>query len=306
MTRILITDGIEKSAVDNLVKDGFEVIEKFYELEELKNEVKDFDVLVVRSATKVRQSIIDVACETGKLRLIIRGGVGIDNIDAEYAESKGITVRNTPNASSVSVAELVMAHMLSLARFVHISNHTMRLGKWNKKNYEGMELSGKTLGLIGYGRIAREVAKRAQVFGMNIIYNDILGEMEGVGFEYNSLEDVLKKSDFISLHIPGSKDKKPIIGEKEIEIMKDGVYIINTARGEVISEEALLNALNIGKVAGAALDVFQEEPTKNKELYTHDKVSLSPHIGASTKEAQEKIGGEVVSIINGFFKKGDS
>lgn len=298
MYRILVTDGMEKSAVEKLKNSGYEVVEQFYEPEELKEQVKNFDAVVVRSATKVRQPIIDAALETKKLKLIIRGGVGVDNIDVEYAKLNGITVANTPNASSASVAELAIGHMFCLARYIHIANHTMREGKWNKKQYEGIELAGKTLGLVGFGRIARETAKRAYALGMKVVYTNTSGAKEGFdNYKYMTLDELLAVSDFISVHIPGSKDKKPVISEEQIAKMKDGVFIVNTARGGVVSEDALLAALDSGKVAAAALDVFAEEPTKNERLYTHDKVSLTPHIGAQTAEAQERIGEEIVQII---------
>lgn len=303
MIRILVTDGMEKSAVQELKNSGFEVVEQFYEPDALKEEIKNFDVIVVRSATKVRQPIIDGALETGRLKLVIRGGVGVDNIDVAYAESKGITVANTPKASSASVAELTIGHMFNISRYIHIANHTMRQGKWNKKHYEGIELGGKTLGLIGFGRIAIEVAKRASALGMNIIYTDILGKREGFDeFKFVTMDEIIAQADFISLHIPGNKDKTPVIGKAEFAKMKDGVRIVNAARGGVIDEDALIEALDSGKVAAAALDVFVEEPTKNEKIYTHEKISLTPHIGASTVEAQERIGEEIVSIIKNHFK----
>jgi D-3-phosphoglycerate dehydrogenase / 2-oxoglutarate reductase len=303
MIRILVTDGMEKSGVDKLKGLGFEVVEQFYEPDALGEALKDFDALVVRSATKVKKPIIDKAVEGGRLKLVIRGGVGVDNIDVAYATEKGIKVTNTPNASSASVAELAIAHMFAVSRFLHVANVTMREGKWEKKHYEGIELAGKTLGLIGFGRIAREVAKRADVLGMKIIYTDILGKAEGFDrFEFCGLDQILKQSDFISLHIPLDKQKGAVIGKDEIAMMKDGAYIINCARGGVVCEEALLEALNSGKLAGAGVDVFAEEPTKNMALVNHPKVSATPHIGASTAEAQTRIGEEIVSIIEEFFK----
>ena len=302
MVRILVTDGMEKNGIENLRAKGFEVVEKFYVPEELGLELHNFDVLVVRSATKVRKPIIDKAMEAGRLKLVIRGGVGVDNIDVAYAMEKGIKVTNTPKASSASVAELTIAHMFAIARFVNIANVTMRNGKWDKKKYEGIELNGKTLGLVGFGRISREVAKRADALGMKVIYTDIIGEAEGVNFEYCSFEDVLKRSDFVSLHVPFFKEKGALIGNKEFKMMKQGSYIINCARGGVVCEKALLEALNSGKLAGAGVDVFEEEPTKNLELVNHPRVSVTPHIGASTAEAQTRIGEEIVSIIVEFFK----
>jgi len=298
MLKILVTDGMDKGAVCTLKDMGHEVTEQFFEPEELKEQVKNFNVIIVRSATKVRKEIIDSAVETGNLKLIIRGGVGVDNIDVSYAESQGIKVRNTPKASSSAVAELALGHMFSLARFIGIANVTMREGKWNKKQYKGIELSGKTLGLIGFGRIGRELAKRAYALGMKVIYNDILGPAKDFPeCSFVSLDELLADSDFISLHVPGNKDKSPVIAKAEFTKMKDGVYLINCARGSVVDEQALLEALNSGKVAGAGIDVFPEEPPQNLELIRHEKVSVTPHIGASTKEAQKRIGVEIVSII---------
>ncbi len=290
MIRILTNDGIEKSAYDKLANGGFEVVNLHYDSEELKVKIQDIDVLTVRSATKVTKDIIDAALITGKLKLIIRGGVGIDNIDAIYANKNGITVANTPNASSSSVAELVIGHMFSLARYIGISNVTMRNGEWNKKKYLGTEISGKTLGLIGYGRIAQETARMAIALGMKVIYTNQSGVTKSkLDCEYCDIAKLLGKSDFISLHIPFNEGCKPVI--------------INTARGGLISETALLEALVSGKVAGAALDVFEEEPTNNKDLIACPNVSVTPHIGGSTKEAQERIGDEIVNIINKYFEK---
>jgi len=302
MLKILVTDGMDKGAVQTLKDMGHEVTEQFFEPEELKEQVKNFNVIIVRSATKVRKEIIDSALQTGNLKLIIRGGVGVDNIDVTYAESKGIKVRNTPKASSSAVAELALGHMFSLARFIGIANVTMREGKWNKKQYKGIELSGKTLGLIGFGRIGRELAKKAKALEMKVIYTDILGPAKDCPeYSFVSLDELLADSDFISLHVPGNKDKSPVIGKPEFTKMKDGVYLINCARGSVVDEVALLEALNSGKLAGAGIDVFPEEPTKNLELLNHEKVSVTPHIGAATKEAQKRIGAEVVSIIKESF-----
>ena len=296
--RILASDGMEKNAVAALTAAGHEVVEQFYEPAELAEQVKNFDVLVVRSATKVRKPIIDAACETGKLKLIIRGGVGIDNIDHEYAESKGIKVRNTPRASSDSVAELALAHMLSVSRFINIAGHTMREGKWEKKAYKGIEIAGKTLGIIGYGRIGQALGRRAQALGMKVVAYDIfkIPELENENMRYAEMDELFEVSDFISLHTP-SIDGRPLINAAK---MKNGVVIINTSRGNNVDEQALLDALNSGKVFGAGLDVFAEEPAKNVELYSHPRVSCTPHIGASTSEAQKRIGAEIVDIITKF------
>lgn len=302
MIRILTNDGIEKSAAKKLTDMGYEVDENHFELEELKEAVKHIDVLTVRSATKVTKEVIDAAMKTGNLKLIIRGGVGIDNIDSDYAHKNGIAVTNTPNASSASVAELVIGHMFSMARHIGISNVTMRKGEWNKKHYQGIELAGKTIGLIGSGRIAQETAKKANALGMKVIYTNRTGAKDCFSeYNYYELHDLLKKSDFISLHVPFAKGDKPLIGTEEFALLKEGMFIINTARGGVIDEKALLEAIKSGKVAGAALDVFSEEPLINEDLRDCLKISMTPHIGGSTKEAQERIGDEVVAIINKFF-----
>ena len=302
--RILASDGMEKNAVATLRAQGHEVVEQFYEPAELAEQVKNFDVLVVRSATKVRVPIIDAACETGRLKLIIRGGVGIDNIDHEYAESKGIKVMNTPRASSQSVAELALGHMLSCARFISIAGHTMREDKWEKKAYgKGIELGGRTLGIVGYGRIGQALGKLAKAIGMNVIAFDIYhipGIEEQLGIPYVEMDELLAKSDFISVHAP-AVDGGKLINAENIAKMKDGVVIINTSRGSNVDEDALLEALNSGKVRSAGLDVFADEPATNHALYSHPMVSCTPHIGAATKEAQTRIGAEIVDIIGKFF-----
>ncbi|MCH4889481.1 3-phosphoglycerate dehydrogenase [Acidaminobacter sp. JC074] len=297
MLRILANDGMDKAAVDHLQSLGHEVCLDTYSIEELKTELKDFDAIVIRSATKIRAELID-AVAGSRLKLIVRAGVGVDNIDVKYAEEKGITVRNTPYSSSASVAELTLAHMFSVARFVGVATATMRNGEWNKKAYKGTEISGKTLGLIGFGRIAQEVARKATVLGMRVVYFDhhpIEHSISGCTAE--SMEDVIKEADYISLHVPYIKEIGPIIQKEQFDMMKDGVYLINCARGGVVKEADLLDALNSGKVAGAGIDVFEEEPTKNMELINHPLVSATPHIGASTKEAQERIGVETYNVI---------
>ncbi|MDR0519250.1 MAG: D-2-hydroxyacid dehydrogenase [Clostridiales Family XIII bacterium] len=300
MIRILATDGIDKAAAEKLRGLGCELTEQFFEPDELAAQLKEYDAVVVRSATKVRQPVIDAAAEAGRLKLIIRGGVGVDNIDVAYAEGKGIAVRNTPNASSAAVAELAIAHLFTLARHLHESNVTMRDGKWEKKAYKGVELAGKTLGLIGFGRIGKSTADKARALGMDVVYCDILGPSpSGEGCRYVEQDELLAVSDFISLHVP--KSDAPIITSAEIAKMKDGVYIVNCARGGLIDDGDLISALDSGKVAGAGLDVFAEEPPKDERICSHPHISLTPHIGASTSEAQERIGGEIVAIIAEAF-----
>ena len=300
--RILVTDGMDKSALAQLRANGHEVVEQFYEPDALGAALKDFDICVVRSATKVRAQHIDAA-KGGKLKLIIRGGVGVDNIDVNHAEANGIAVKNTPRASSESVAELALAHMLSCARFISIAGHTVREGKWEKKAYKGIELSGRTVGIVGYGRIGQALGKRCQALGMNVLAytrKHTIPELVCDTMKYVELDELLAKSDIISLHVP-SLPGQPFVNEDSIAKMKDGVIIINTSRGTNVDETALLNALESGKVYGAGLDVFAEEPAKNASLYSHPHVSCTPHVGASTVEAQKRIGAEIVDIISKQF-----
>ncbi len=298
MIRILANDGMDASAVKMLQDKGYDVVTDAFKDEALDKAVMEFDAIVVRSATKVREPLIDKMVAGGKMKLIIRAGVGIDNIDHEYAKSKGIEVRNTPNASSASVAELVMGHIFAVSRFIAISNVTMRDGQWNKKAYKGVEIAGKTLGVVGFGRIGQEVAKRAVAMGMKVIYSDI-SDAQVQGYTKVSFDEILSKSDYISLHIPFGG--KTVIGADEFAKMKKGVRLIQAARGGVIDEKALLDALNSGQVAAAALDVFEKEPTSNMELCSHPNVSVTPHIGASTVEAQQRIGLETMDVIEEFF-----
>lgn len=295
MLRILLNDGLDKKAISNLELLGFDVDTNHYDIEDLKEKIKKVDCIVIRSATKIRRELIDEAIKGGKLKLIIRGGVGVDNIDVQYAEQNGIKVRNTPNASSSSVAEIILAHMFSLARFLNQSNITMKAGLWKKKDYVGVELEGKTLGIIGMGRIGSELAKKCTALGMKIIYFDLM-DIKNIDNNYRKVEfdELLRKSDFISINISGTKS---IIGSEELKKVKKGVFIINTSRGKALDEEAIITSLNDGTLGGVGLDVFLEEPSKNLELINHPKVSLTPHIGASTKEAQMKIGEEVINII---------
>ena len=300
--RILVTDGMDKSAIAQLTAQGHEVVEQFYEPDQLGAALRDFDVAVVRSKTKVRANHIDEA-KGSRLKLIIRGGVGVDNIDVKYAEANGIKVMNTPRASSQSVAELAMAHMFSCSRYISISGATMREDKWEKKAYgKGIELCGKTLGIVGYGRIGQALGKMAKAIGMDVIAFDIFhipGIEEQLGIPYVEMDELLAKSDFISVHAP-AVDGGALINADNIAKMKDGVVIINTSRGSNVDEDALLAALESGKVRAAGLDVFAEEPAKNRALYSHPMVSCTPHIGAATVEAQKRIGAEIVSIIENF------
>ena len=316
MIKILANDGISLAGKLMLEKEGFEVITTFVAQDQLANFINqnEIEVLLVRSATKVRKDLIDAT----NLKIIGRGGVGMDNIDVDYARSKGILVINTPAASSASVAEMVMAHVYSLYRNLHGSNRMMPLEgetkfKELKKAYgKAFELRGKTLGIIGFGRIGREVAKNAIGAGMKVIAYDHTYETAEVPVEFfdgqclmfhfdiQSFEDVISQADIISLHIPAQE--KYVIGAAEIEKMKDGAMLINTARGGVVDEEALIEALDSGKLSGAGLDVFEEEPKPSVRLLMNEKLSLSPHLAGSTEEAQERIGMELAEQIATFYK----
>lgn len=314
MAKILINDGIHPTGERLLKEAGHELHMTHIPMEELPNRLNEFDAVCVRSATKIRKELID---QSSNLKLICRGGVGMDNIDVQYARDKGIAVHNTPAASTRSVAELAMTHMLNLARGIHLSNRTMPAKghdsfKALKKDYsKGVELEGKTLAIIGFGRIGQELASIGLGLGMDIIPVDRTGGRNyevGVGPKHlgfkasltsSALQDALPKADFISLNVPSTD--KPMIGKDELEQIKEGAILINTARGGSIDEQALKAAIESGKIKGAGLDVFVNEPKPNAEILGIDSLSLSPHIGASTKEAQEKIGIELATIINSFF-----
>ena len=256
--RVLVTDGMDASAVEQLRKDGYEVVEQFYEPDALGAALREFDAVIIRSATKIKEPQIDAA-KGSRLKLIIRAGVGVDNIAVKYAEEACITVKNTPRASSNAVAELAIALLFSCARNISIAGHTMRENKWEKKAYsKGFELAGKTAGVLGYGRIGQMVGAKCQALGMNVLSAVSLAKM------------------------------------------KDGVVVINVSRGSNVDEAALLDALNSGKVRAAGLDVWMSEKDPNWALAQHPAVSCTPHIGAGTKEAQKRIGLELVDIIEHF------
>ena len=298
--RILITDGMDKSAINALRAAGHEVVEQFYTPETLGAALREFDAVVIRSATKIRKAQLEVAKDS-RLKLIIRGGVGVDNIDVADSEAMGIAVRNTPNASSNAVAELAIGLMFSCARYISISGHTMRSGKWEKKACgKGFELYGKTLGVIGYGRIGKRIGDIAQAIGMRVIayQRHPMPEYECETMRFASLDELFACSDVIALSTPSLE--APIINADTIAQMKEGVVIINTSRGANIDEDALLHGLNCGKIRAAGLDVWAQEPTHNEALYTHPAVSCTPHIGAATVEAQTRIGSEIVAIVESF------
>jgi D-3-phosphoglycerate dehydrogenase len=309
--KILANDGIDAAGKAMLEKAGMTVVTDKVAQENLAEGINAgaYVALTVRSATKVRKDVID-ACPN--LKVIARGGVGMDNIDVDYAMSKGIAVINTPAASSNAVAELVMAHAFSAARFLYDSNRRMpaegaqKFDELKKKYAKGVELHGKTFGIVGFGRIGQAVGRMALGLGMKVIASDPFvkdaaievsihgaSERPKVKIATVSMEDVLKQSDFITFHVPGGN----LVGGKELALMKNGVILINTSRGGVIEEKALIEALNGGKVAHACLDVFENEPRPDSALLSHEKISLTPHTGAATLEAQERIGVELAEKL---------
>jgi D-3-phosphoglycerate dehydrogenase / 2-oxoglutarate reductase len=315
--KVLANDGISQSGITALQEAGFEVNTTTVAQDQLVDYINknNIDVILVRSATKVRKDLID-ACSG--LKIIGRGGVGMDNIDVEYAREKGINVINTPAASSHSVAELVFAHLYGLARYLHNANRDMPLEgdskfKDLKKAYaKGTELKGKTIGIFGFGRIGQATAKVAIGVGMNVIAYDPFIETaelslaffdgQQLNFKINTIskESVLKQSDFITLHVPAQKEY--VIGKAEFNMMKDGVILVNAARGGVIDEVALIESISNGKVARAALDVFEKEPKPEIQLLMHPSLSLTPHTGAATNEAQDRIGSELATQIISILK----
>ena len=292
---------MDAGAMEQLRKDGFEVVEQFYEPDQLGAALKDFDAVIIRSATKIKKQQIDDA-KGGKLKLIIRAGVGMDNIDIPYAEAAGIACRNTPRASSNAVAELAISLLFSCARSISIAGHTMRENKWEKKAYsKGFEVSGKTVGVIGYGRIGRMVGDKCQALDAKVLSVVHRTKPEGCECEtmrFVTMDELLSQSDIIILCAPGGD--KAIVDAEALAKMKDGVVIINVSRGSNVDEAALLEGLNSGKVKAAGLDVWMSEKEPNWALAQHPAVSCTPHIGAGTKEAQKRIGAELVDIVEHF------
>jgi len=298
--KILVCDKTESEAIEKMRLAGL-TVETNFEItaEQLPGVLPGYDGCVVRSRTKIRQPLIDVC---PNLKVIVRGGVGLDTIDADYARSKGITVMNTPLASSASVAELTIGYMFALARNLYKAASTVKAEKWEKKAFEGDEISGKTLGLLGIGNIGKEVAKRANALGMTVIAYDPYVK-EAAGVKLVSLDELLSQSDYISLHLPKTKESADMINKTMFSKMKTGVRIVNCARGGIINEADLYEALTSGKVAGAALDVYSEEPPTDWKLVKLDNVICSPHIGAATHEAQGRVGAEVAEKLIEFARK---
>lgn len=297
--KVLISDPVSESAINKMKEAGHEVdVKPDVTPEELLEIIPDYEVIVVRSRTKVRKPLLEKA---KNLKLIVRGGVGIDNIDAEDAKNMGIEVRNTPSASSASVAELAIGHMFGLARHIPRATATLKSGEWIKKKLKGIELAGKTLGIVGIGRIGKETAKKATALGMKVFaYDPYVKEIDVEGVSFTNFDDLLSKSDFISLHLPHSDETHHLISTDQFSKMKESAYFVNCARGGVVDEDALFDALSNGKIAGAAFDVFETEPPADNKLLTLDNFFCTPHIGASTKEGQARVGDEVAKIINEY------
>jgi D-3-phosphoglycerate dehydrogenase / 2-oxoglutarate reductase len=297
--RILVNDGMSAEGMDMLRAAGHEVVDTTIPMSEIDSKIAEFDAIVIRSATKMREVTIDAGIP--RLKAIVRGGVGIDNIDHDYARSKGVKVMNTPAASSPSVAELAIGHMFAVSRHIVAANVTMRNGEWNKKQYKGVELAGKTLGILGIGRIGQSLASKAIALGRKIVAFDPFIDSVDMDVTMMSKDEVLAQADYLSLHMPASPDGF-VIGADELAKMKDGSFLINCARGGVVDEAAMLAALDSDKLAGAGVDVFVGEPNPNADIAAHPKVSVTPHIGASTKEAQARIGQSVADQLIELFK----
>ena len=296
--KVLICDPMAPEAIEKMRNAGIKVdVRDDISADELPAVLPAYDGMVVRSRTKVRQPLIDAVTH---LKVIVRGGVGLDNIDVDHARSKGIAVLNTPAASSASVAELTIGYLFGLARHIPQATASMKSGLWEKKKFKGTELFEKQLGLIGCGRIGQEVARRATALGMDVVfYRRTDCEIDCA--EQVTLDELLRTSDYISLHVPHTEETHNILDAEAFARMKDGAYIVNCGRGGTLDENALYDAIQSGKVAGAALDVYAEEPSKGHKLFSLEQLIGSPHIGAATSEAQSRVGAEVAEKMIGFF-----
>ena len=303
--RVLIADDMSKRAVEILQKAGFSVDVKVgLKPEELMAIIGDYHGLGIRSATKVTAAILQ---NPGKLKIIGRAGVGVDNIDVKAAAGKGVLVINTPQGNAAAAAEMAIGLMFALARKIPQAAECMRQGIWEKKKFMGVEIAGKTLGVIGLGNIGRQVAERGVGLKMSVLGFDPLFKAEAglpAGVKLATLEDIITRSDFITLHVPLVADTKNLFDQANLAKMKKGSYLINCARGGIVNEEAVLEALKSGQLAGAALDVFAKEPPEPSPLFAHENLIASPHLGASTREAQEKVAIELAEVFVGFLKDG--
>ncbi len=301
MMKVLVNDPLAPEAINVLKKANFDVDENKISQEELSKRIGDYDAIIVRSATKVTEDVI----ESGRnLKVIGRAGAGLDNIDLKSAKKHGITVLNTPAANSISVAELVFGFMLSLSRHMVRGTIGLKEGKWEKKSLKGVELYNKILGIIGFGHIGREVAKRALAFGMKVVVYDVVKNDGGLDVEFVSMDDLLKNSDYVTVHLPLLPATKHIISRDQLSLMKPTSFLVHAARGGIVDDEALYDALKDGKIAGAALDVLEVEPPNDMgmKLLSLPNVIATPHLGASTIEAQRRVGLEMVEKIVDFFK----
>jgi D-3-phosphoglycerate dehydrogenase / 2-oxoglutarate reductase len=307
VVKILVCDSIHEDGVKILKDAGFQVdVETKITTEEIKEKINSYDAVVVRSRTSLTRDIIN---STNNLKAIARAGVGLDNIDLEATKEKGIQVFNSPEAPSNAVAELVLGNMICMARMIHQANNSMKQGKWEKTNLTGIEVQGKTLGIIGFGNIGYNLGKKAKCLGMKVIVfarsnekERTLKKIDEINAEAVDLDTLFKMSQFISLHIPLKSSTRYMIDSDEFQKMRDGVYIINTARGGIINEQALKNALENGKVKGAALDVFEQEPPQDMDLISRPNVICTPHIGAGSVEAQIGNSTVVAQKLVEFFK----
>lgn len=295
--KVLICDAISKDAVEGLKGLGIEVVENTsIEKEELAGIIADFDGVIIRSRTKIRADLIDIAA--GSVKFIVRAGVGLDNIDVEHAREKGIEVINTPEASTNGVAELAVAHMLALLRHIPQATAAMKKSEWPKKQLKGNELGSCTVGIIGLGRIGRRTAELVKGFGASVLgYDPYVNEVEGIDVKIVELDELLTSSDIVSLHLPHTDETHHLIGEKELEKMKNSAYLVNCARGGVIDEDALYNALKNESIRGAALDVFEVEPPTDLKLMELDNFICTPHLGAQAVESSNRVGEEVVKKV---------
>jgi len=295
--KVLICDAIAKDAVDGLKGLGIEVVENTsVEKEELAGIIANFDGVIIRSRTKIREDLIDIAA--GSVKFIIRAGVGLDNIDVEYAREKGIEVINTPEASTNGVAELAVGHMLALLRHIPQATFSMKKGEWPKKKLKGNELGSCTVGIIGLGRIGMRTAELVKCFGAKIVgYDPYVDEVQGMNIKMVELEELLSSSDIVSLHLPHTDETHHLIGKEELGKMKESAYLVNCARGGVVDEDALYEALKNNNIKGAALDVFEEEPPKDLKLMELDDFICTPHLGAQAVESSNRVGEEVVKKV---------
>ena len=297
--KVLVSDPIAEQGIEILKNAGFEVVQKTgLSPEELAKVIPDFDGIIIRSATKVTKEVIDAA---NNLKVIGRAGIGLDNVDRDAAKERGVKVVNTPTATSISVAELALGMMFSAARRIPQASVSTKSSKWEKKKFKGFELYGKKLGIIGIGRIGSEMAKRAKALGMEVIAYDPYVKTSDYA-NIVDLDTLLKESDYISLHIPKTSETEHILDKKAFDKMKEGVVIINCARGGVVDENALYDAINDGKVRIACIDVFESEPAKDNKLFDLEQVIVTPHIGAQTKEGQTRAGTQIAELVRDALK----